>query len=848
MSQNAAQQNTSPQSSPPAPHHSSTASSSSQEHNSANDPGKSEQSQSESTEKEKKQSSVVKDVLQFASSFGRLFSGNGPPGRPSQPSPSLNDNNSDSEGAQIPLNSQTNSDYRAVRSSDDQKTSKLDSKDDLEKILESMAINKTDTTAESTARSNQLHPPLLNFANKSAAFTSFPATPKSISAPSFSCMDLAMASTPLTPAVIPGIALAASDTFSVMEREDSATDCDDSAKRRTKSSPSMTPRASGAKNSLTKRSSEKPTSSKTPDELRKRRKPKASRKNEKPVCLKSPRAVLRAIVPSAASQSRRMDLLLLHESPQWEDLTAAAWNGCSHANRAHIWRLLVHYEPLKFSDREPVLRAKRLEYRHFIRALYAPMGRVRFDSSSPACTAEVENLDVYNVDTENNFQSDLDIITKQGDIEQEDDDGPVDSINKSQLPTTAILYKSASYERFVTANVSQRARKGGRQIEDDCGESNELTERDDVHLDDSKEHPVSNNEEPEGNLREEDESERTQDSALKRNVIEYSSFSAKTLRQIEMDLPRTHPNIPVFHIPQVRNSMRRILYIYGMLNPNNNYVQGMNEILSAVIIVFLVECEISKERRQQYSPWMSKSPSSQKRSPHAHAKDEPTETLSSSRSSSIPSSRFSGGSSSPASSSSSTSSLFLSMSPKSPNSTSIETFLQRTDLGEILTGQELVDAEADAYWTFSSIIALIDDNFVPDQPGIMRRVARLEEIVSKVDPVLSTHLEQNGNDFLQFAFRWMNCLLMRELPFGLVIKLWDCLLAHPNGISDFHIYFCAALITRFTDHLIELDFEQCMLFLQHLPTSCWTGDDIDELLSQAHLWEQSLGLDCTASQ
>lgn len=27
-------------------------------------------------------------------------------------------------------------------------------------------------------------------------------------------------------------------------------------------------------------------------------------------------------------------------------------------------------------------------------------------------------------------------------------------------------------------------------------------------------------------------------------------------------------------------------------------------------------------------------------------------------------------------------------------------------------------------------------------------------------------------DFLQFAFRWVNCLLLREFPFSLIPRLW----------------------------------------------------------------------------
>jgi len=38
---------------------------------------------------------------------------------------------------------------------------------------------------------------------------------------------------------------------------------------------------------------------------------------------------------------------------------------------------------------------------------------------------------------------------------------------------------------------------------------------------------------------------------------------------------------------------------------------------------------------------------------------------------------------------------------------------------------------------------------------------------------LHAHLERHHIEYLQFAFRWMNNLLMREMPLHCVIRLWD---------------------------------------------------------------------------
>jgi len=38
---------------------------------------------------------------------------------------------------------------------------------------------------------------------------------------------------------------------------------------------------------------------------------------------------------------------------------------------------------------------------------------------------------------------------------------------------------------------------------------------------------------------------------------------------------------------------------------------------------------------------------------------------------------------------------------------------------------------------------------------------------------LHQHLRINNVEFIQFAFRWMNNLLMREIPLNCTIRLWD---------------------------------------------------------------------------
>jgi TBC1 domain family member 2 len=68
---------------------------------------------------------------------------------------------------------------------------------------------------------------------------------------------------------------------------------------------------------------------------------------------------------------------------------------------------------------------------------------------------------------------------------------------------------------------------------------------------------------------------------------------------------------------------------------------------------------------------------------------------------------------------------------------------------------------------------------------------------------LYQHLRNNHIEFIQFAFRWMNNLLMREIPLDCTVRLWDTYHAEPFGFSDFHLYLCAAFLLRFSKSLME---------------------------------------------
>ncbi|CAF4039236.1 unnamed protein product, partial [Adineta steineri] len=143
--------------------------------------------------------------------------------------------------------------------------------------------------------------------------------------------------------------------------------------------------------------------------------------------------------------------------------------------------------------------------------------------------------------------------------------------------------------------------------------------------------------------------------------------------------------------------------------------------------------------------------------------------------------------------------------------------------------------EADSYWATSHLLEGIQDNYTFAQPGIQYKVRTLEELVKRIDEPLYRHLKDQHIEFLQFAFRWMNNLLMRELPVRCTIRLWDTYLSEQNGFSQFHLYICAAFLVRFSKDLLrEKDFQGILLLLQNLPTHSWTSNDISILTAEAY--------------
>jgi hypothetical protein len=81
--------------------------------------------------------------------------------------------------------------------------------------------------------------------------------------------------------------------------------------------------------------------------------------------------------------------------------------------------------------------------------------------------------------------------------------------------------------------------------------------------------------------------------------------------------------------------------------------------------------------------------------------------------------------------------------------------------------------EADSFWCLTKLLDGIQDHYIVAQPGIQRQVSALRDLTARIDAGLAKHLEKESVEFIQFSFRWMNCLLMREISVKNTIRMWD---------------------------------------------------------------------------
>jgi TBC1 domain family member 2 len=191
-----------------------------------------------------------------------------------------------------------------------------------------------------------------------------------------------------------------------------------------------------------------------------------------------------------------------------------------------------------------------------------------------------------------------------------------------------------------------------------------------------------------------------------------------------------NPLLAIFQQVFVQELFERVLFIWAIRHPASGYVQGINDLVTPFFLVFLSE--------------------------------------------------------------------FVDHGTSNEHRSRRDTFVVRLDVDidtfdvDSLSDVDRRIVEADSFWATSYLLEGIQDNYTFAQPGIQYKLRALEELIKRIDGrldiyrvslsnsidihVLETlyrHLKSQHIEFLQFAFRWMNNLLMREFPMRCTIRLWD---------------------------------------------------------------------------
>jgi hypothetical protein len=227
------------------------------------------------------------------------------------------------------------------------------------------------------------------------------------------------------------------------------------------------------------------------------------------------------------------------------------------------------------------------------------------------------------------------------------------------------------------------------------------------------------------------------------------------LRQIAIDAPRTEPTVKLFSKSALQRSLIRILYIRACTHPSSGYVQGLNDVLTPFLQVFL-----SRVFPGDMGTW---------------------------------------------------------------------------DVDSI-QDDKLIDIEGDCYWCFCKLMNRVEDMYTRDQPGIRSCVKKMSVLLKRVDIDLFNHMEKEGLELMHFTVRWFNCLILRELPFGLVCRLWDTYISEGDNFKTFVVFVALALLETFSEDLQTMEFQDMIMLLQKPPTANWTAKELEIILSEAFLW------------
>lgn len=143
-------------------------------------------------------------------------------------------------------------------------------------------------------------------------------------------------------------------------------------------------------------------------------------------------------------------------------------------------------------------------------------------------------------------------------------------------------------------------------------------------------------------------------------------------------------------------------------------------------------------------------------------------------------------------------------------------------------------AESTIYFCFSKILTSFGDFFTDGQKGITESIQKIEKILRIVDPELYMFFKNKDIKIHMFAFRWLNCLFVREFKLKYYRLVLDSMLSTTN-YKLFLIYFSISILQKIRSTLLKKNFDEALLFLQKINQIDWKYSDLKIMFASAYV-------------
>ncbi|KDE07099.1 hypothetical protein MVLG_02669 [Microbotryum lychnidis-dioicae p1A1 Lamole] len=134
--------------------------------------------------------------------------------------------------------------------------------------------------------------------------------------------------------------------------------------------------------------------------------------------------------------------------------------------------------------------------------------------------------------------------------------------------------------------------------------------------------------------------------------------------------------------------------------------------------------------------------------------------------------------------------------------------------------------EAGMYFSFERLMTIRED-YTSKHP-LPARLTFFMTIFRQFLPDLFSYFEEEAVDTRELAAAWLESLFSREMPIGMLMRVWDVYFSIQDPM-EFHPFVCLAILTTCKDALEELDQSEVRSMLLSLPVM-----DVDRLVVEAH--------------